>query len=497
MPSHPRNDPDLLRMEPVPTLLARVRAELSPDFPPGNNVRVSRAPGRLDVMGGIADYTGSLVCEMPLDCAAAVALQRRDDRQVQVFSFNLLDEHRPFTLRIPLEALAGQETAALRREFAEPGRQWAGYLAGCVHILHKAGLLDLNAPQSSGMNIAVLSSVPVGAGVSSSAAIEVAAMSALLAHFGVAGRQEASGGVTPMRLATLCQQVENEVVGAPCGIMDQATSVYGRAGTLMRMICQPHELLHELAVPAGMRFVGIDGGVRHSVAGGQYGRTRCAAFMAHRIILQLMRQIGAAAGRELLADPLNGYLANLDPDDYKRIFRPRLPDRIKGGEFLLKYGPTIDTVTRIEPDTVYEVVHAADHHVLEARRVQNFAKFIEQANAMGAAAIGSRDRGLALDKSGHLMYASHQSYTMDAMLGCGECDLLVTLLRSRERNGIYGARITGGGSGGTVAVLCETGGSTDAALAEVMAEYGRRTGKTPILLSGSSDGAWWTPPIGQ
>src|SRR3982751_5992394 len=96
----------LLDLDPVPALLRRLRAELSADFPPGRPIRFSRAPGRLDVMGGIADYTGSMVCEYPLDRAPAVAVSDRDDRQVQVFSFNLLDEHKPFTLRIPLDALA-------------------------------------------------------------------------------------------------------------------------------------------------------------------------------------------------------------------------------------------------------------------------------------------------------------------------------------------------------------------------------------------------------
>src|SRR4051812_37292226 len=128
----------LLDLHPVPTLLKRVRGELAADFGAvgavgggDRRIRVSRAPGRLGVMGGIADYTGSLVCEMPLDRAAAVALSERDDRDVQVFSFNLLDEHKPFTLRISLDALAAGSLDDLRREFNEPGRKWASYLAGC------------------------------------------------------------------------------------------------------------------------------------------------------------------------------------------------------------------------------------------------------------------------------------------------------------------------------------------------------------------------------
>ena len=73
------------------------------------------------------------------------------------------------------------------------------------------------------------------------------------------------------------------------------------------------------------------------------------------------------------------------------------------------------------------------------------------------------------------MYASHLSYTNDAMLGAPECDLLVDLVRQRERAGLYGAKITGGGSGGTVAVLCDAGDRADAGIAEVMAEYARQT----------------------
>src|SRR3981081_2821248 len=128
--------PALLDLDPVPTLIARVRAELAGAFDPARPMRISRARGRLDVMGGIADYTGSLVCELPLDRAAAVALQERGDRQIQVFSFNLFDEHKPFTLRIPLDGLINHSADELRREFSEPGRRWAAYLVGCLYVLH-------------------------------------------------------------------------------------------------------------------------------------------------------------------------------------------------------------------------------------------------------------------------------------------------------------------------------------------------------------------------
>ena len=475
------NARSLLELEPVPTLIARVRDELSSSFAPGKPIRISRSPGRLDVMGGIADYTGSLVCEMPLDRAAAVALQARDDRTVQAFSFNLYDDNKPFTIAMSLDDLGRASIDELRKNFQEPGRQWGGYLLGCLAILQEQGLVDLRDPALRGVNLALLSTVPLGAGVSSSAAIEVATMMNLVEHLGLRDKLDA------MRVGAMCQRVENHVVGAPCGIMDQIASSAGLEGALMRMICQPHELKEPLPFPEGVRAVGINSNVKHSVGGGHYGTTRCAAFMGHAILLAEMKRFGTEAGRELISDPMNGYLANLDPDDYKRLFRFKLPEQMKGGDFLARHGKTIDAATRVQPDTAYHVQAATDHHVMEARRVREFARYLEEAAAMPA---DSTQRRLALDKAGHLMYASHKSYGDNAMLGATECDLLVDLVRQNEAAGLYGAKITGGGSGGTVAVLCDKGERVDAMLARIMAEYHAKTGNVPELFEATSPGGW-------
>ena len=470
---------DLLGLAPVPALRARVRAELSAEFQPGQPTRISRAPGRLDVMGGIADYTGSMVAEATLDRAAAVALQERQDRQVQVFSFNLLDDRRPFAFGISLDELAGHSIDSLRAQLKQPGRRWAGYIVGCLAILHERGLLDLKSAALAGLSVALLSTVPLGAGVSSSAAIEVATMMNLVQHLGIS--------TDPMSLAAMCQEVENRIVGAPSGIMDQVTSCAGEAGPLLRMICQPHTLLPPLLLPQGVRVIGINSNVKHNIGGGAYGRTRCAAFMGHRIILEKMREMGLAVGATLVADPMRGYLANLDPEDYKRFFRPFLPQEMKGSAFISQYGSTMDTATAVEPDQSYHVLGATDHHVLEARRVKNFAQFLEAAAALPP---DSAQRKLELDKAGHLMYASHVSYTKDALLGADECDLLVDLVRRRESCGFFGAKITGGGSGGTVAVLGESTPSADAAIAQIMKEYEQKTGRKPEAFLDSSPGAW-------
>ncbi len=468
-----------MRLEPIPTLQRRIPADLADCFCADKPIRFSRAPGRLDVMGGIADYTGSLVCEATLDRAAAVALQQRDDRFVHVCSLNLLDQHQPYTFRISLDSLATISLAHLHHQFTEPAQRWAGYLVGCLFLLRENGLIDLADPKILGMNLALDSTVPLGAGVSSSAAIEVATMMNLVEHFGLRDK------VDPLKLSAMCKSVENRVVGAPCGIMDQVSSCLGNAGSLLRMVCQPHEIQPPLHLPPGTRVLGINSNVKHSVGGGMYGITRCAAFMGHKIILAKMKEMGTAAGKTLQGDPMNGYLANLDPDDYKNLFRPYLPEYIDGQKFLDTYGPTIDDATTVNPAQRYHVQHATDHHVLEARRVK---RFVESLTA--AATLTGPPRKKQLDMAGHLMYASHQSYTQDAMLGADECDLLVDLVRQRESAGLYGAKITGGGSGGTVAVLSEHGDSVDAAIAEIMQIYEQRTDRKPEAFLHSSPGAW-------
>jgi len=88
------------------------------------------------------------------------------------------------------------------------------------------------------------------------------------------------------------------------------------------------------------------------------------------------------------------------------------------------------------------------------------------------------------------MYASHLSYTNDALLGAAECDLLVKLVRDREAAGLYGAKITGGGSGGTVAVLSDISPRADAVLGEIIDIYERQSGHKSELFLGSSPGAW-------
>ena len=127
-----------------------------------------------------------------------------------------------------------------------------------------------------GLTLLVHGAVPDGKGVSSSASVEVASMQAVAAAVGVAlpdGRE----------LALLCQKVENFVVGAPCGVMDQMASSMGFPDALMAMDCRPAEVRGAVKIPPHLKFWGIDSGIRHSVGGADYGSVRVGAFMGSRI----------------------------------------------------------------------------------------------------------------------------------------------------------------------------------------------------------------------
>jgi galactokinase len=172
------------------------------------------------------------------------------------------------------------------------------------------------------------------------------------------------------------------------------------------------------------------------------------------------------------------YLCDLDPPSLRRCYYAELPTRMKGEAFLSLHGETGDPVTQIDPAESYPVRGAVEHAVYENDRVQRFMQRLDDA---------SHDPH-ALEAAGRLMYGSHWSYGKRIGLGSPETDLLVRLARDvGAAGGIYGAKITGGGSGGTVALLT----SLDArpAVESIAGEYARRTGRAPEILEGTSDGA--------
>jgi L-arabinokinase len=302
--------------------------------------------------------------------------------------------------------------------------------------------------------------VPEGKGVSSSAALEVATMSAVAAAFNIESE--------PREIALLCQRLENLVVGAPCGVMDQMTSACGEAHKLLSLVCQPAELLGSIKLPDDLAVWGLDSGTRHSIGGGDYGSVRAGAFMGYKIIAEVDRSNADQRWR--------GYLANVEPDEFEERFARYLPDSMRGAEFLERHGETSDTVTTVERNRTYAIRAPTMHPIYESWRVRQFAELLQRRL--------SQDEKIRLGK---LMYESHASYSACG-LGSASTDLLVELVRATGVNqGLFGAKITGGGSGGTVAVLGDREAET--AVKNVADRYTALMGYEPYIFSGSSPGS--------
>ncbi|MEW5317093.1 MAG: hypothetical protein WDW38_008422 [Sanguina aurantia] len=530
---------------------------------------ISRSPGRLDVMGGIADYSGSLVLQMPIKQGCHVALQRlavptvapEDESEESDREGGGDDSARGHMIRI---CSYGSDHADRRSPNYEvpvgvlfPGGQPLPYAVAqqlfkqprtVTVSRHQCGAggpssLPNSLEQDRRRHAPVRLQVSEGKGVSSSAAVEVSTMMALLAAYSV----EVEGA----ELARLCQMVENLVVGAPCGIMDQMACTLGRSGHLLSLLCQPAIVQGHIPIPPHIGVWGVDSTLRHSVGGSSYGAVRTGAFMGLAILSKQQKDAAglpgtsaaaaaaahglaaeeatagtlnlamlnvskvtalsdaaaaagsaaaageidttaaaaaaaAVAGRNVPALGPGCFLANVTPAQLEQHFAALLPEKISGQAFLDRYGPHLDTVTTVDPDVSYAVAVPTGHPVHENARVVAFQEALQLPRS-----------NEQLKVLGRLMMQSHASYSACG-LGSSGTDRLVQLVKDEMASSsisgqrvLYGARITGGGSGGTVAILGLAGAGGDAAVGRIVARYTRemRLKEPPTVFSGSSEGA--------
>ena len=364
----------------------------------GGTPRIFRAPGRVNLIGEHTDYNDGFVLPAAIDFYVWVAIAPRSDRKLRLHSINFCES----------------TEVDLRNE---PRRRihWSDYIQGVAVALQNRGRI------LHGSDLLISGDVPIGSGLSSSAAIEVAAALAL--------SQDSGFTLDRIELAKLCCQVENEFVGARVGIMDQFISCYGKAGYAVVLDCRVLEY-RLLPLPKDVSLVICDTMVKHEVARSGYNTRRAECEEGVRMLVRSLPQMRA------LRDVSLGDL---------QIHAQDLPEKI---------------------------YRRCRHVVSENERVTGAASALLDADLLAF---------------GGLMGDSHDSLRDDYEVSCAELDLMVELAVKQE--GVYGARMTGGGFGGCTINLVETDAVSGFRQA-VARGYEQATGLAPqIFVSAAADGA--------
>lgn len=226
---------------------------------------IARAPGRLEVLGGHTDYNEGFVTAIAIERATVVAAARREDTLVRAWT----------------DYGAAVAQFDLRRLTEGPRGSWADYLAGVAAELVGAGC------ELSGTDLAIVSDVPVGGGVSSSAALEVASALALA--------ELACYDVEPEALALLCQRAENDFVGMRCGILDQFTAVFARAGRVLCLDCRTRARRPVPMADESVRFVVCDTRKPRKLVTSAYNQRRAECERAAALLgVRALRDIDSA-----------------------------------------------------------------------------------------------------------------------------------------------------------------------------------------------------------
>jgi len=349
---------------PITSIRDRFRAM----YPGSSEPSVYRAPGRVNLIGEHTDYNLGLVLPMAIDLDCLVATAPSSDGWLRVYSENLKQ---------------GAQWPVDNLDAVAPQCDWSDRVAGIAWALARRGVVI------ESQNVLIDSAVPLGGGLSSSAALGVSLALAF--------------GADPNELASVAHLAETDFVGVPCGIMDQFVSANGQAGSALLLDCRTLEW-RTIALPPGLAIVVVNSMVKHELGSSAY-RTRVAECAEAARILKIPN-LRAAVPHRLKSVPLSS-----------------LP---------VAQASVVAQASACESELTHTLTKRARHVITETLRVEAFAL---------AAAQGD------LETMGRLAIESHQSLRDDYEVSCPELDFLVETALSLS--GVLGARMTGGGFGGS------------------------------------------------
>lgn len=360
---------------------------------------IATAPGRVNLIGEHTDYNNGYVFPVAINRQVVIAASARNDRKLRVHAHNFSS-----SIEVSLDKL--------KRTDEKP---WSNYSKGVAFQIQEMGR------KLPGANLLINGDIPNGAGLSSSAALEMATAHALLALGDIR--------LSPLEVIHLCHNAEFEFVGVHCGIMDQFISCMGKRNHALFLDCE--SLTYEqVPLPPECQLVVCDTGIKHNLAASEYN----------------IRRQQCSEGAHLLSFTLPSVktLRDISTEQFE-LHKKELGDIIQ---------------------------KRCRHVVYENERVLH-----------SVAALKKGD----LSEFGKLMYQSHMSLKDDYEVSCPELDAIVDICAEVE--GVYGARMTGAGFGGSAICLVEAS-HVDAVVKRLEAKYPQKTGRKPtIQVCTTEDGA--------
>jgi galactokinase len=373
------------------------KQQFAATFGGGGAIHIVRSPGRVNLIGEHTDYNDGFVFPMAIEPHVLITYRARADAKVRLSTTIYPGQIAEFSLDENISR-------------GEP--KWANYSKGIAAMLIEAGV-----KVGVGMDAMLSNTLPMGGGLSSSAALEVGTGRALLALAGM--------DLDSQKLALLAQKAEHEYALVPCGIMDQTIVAGGKAGSAMLLDCRDLSKQFIPIDPAALRVVIVNSMVKHELSGGEYAERRSQC------------EEGAA------------------------FFKVKALRDVTMGQVLAARGK------------LSEIVFKRCRHV-----VGEIARTTEAAKLLVAKEY---------KRVGQLMVESHNSLRDDYEVSTEELDFLV--VESMKVDGVYGARMTGGGFGGCIVALVKPD-RVDALVSHLEAVYPPTVGKKPeIFVTTATDGA--------
>lgn len=422
----------------------------------GETISIASAPGRIDLMGGISDYSGGEVLQWPIEKRTyCLIVPNNHSSKIELISVHVEDfaslndskiidqQYITWKRLIPSEILFEDSMICSNRTLRdrlneikfesnvqnhEP-KHWPNYIIGVLHGLFLAveeiDVSSLPFKTTTGVTIVLVSDIPPNSGLASSAALETSVILAAKKAFGL----DSFFSPDDTDLAMLCHSVETNIVGAQCGPMDQLTMVNAKKNQLLSIKCHDPPLQKSILLPEALEVWAINSCHKRDIKNDKYLNVRVASMMGKRII------------EKQSSCPLN-QLCEISPSLFAKLSL-KLPQYLSGKDFFDEHGALfLNNQNIVDADAMYPILSCTQHPVEENFRVKLFRNFLSSVSSVSEHESNEE----CFKVLSELMTQSHLSYTKLG-LQSPNTDLLFSLVIDDikvDPNSLIGARISGG-----------------------------------------------------